>query len=90
LGRIVENPEIKVTAYSIHGLLRKVVRGVSSKEILNVLKNPGIVFSQASGKRFLFLTKEAAVVIDDSGRIITTYGKAQFRGVINDIVKALK
>jgi len=90
LGTIVENPGIRITAYSVHGLLQKIGRGVSSQDLLNTVRNAKIVFSQANGTRFLFLSDKTAVVVDASGKVITTYGRANFTGVVLDIINALK
>jgi RHS repeat-associated protein len=91
LGTIVENPSIKLTGYTAYSLMRKIVRGVSSKAILNTIRNPKIVFSQgASGGRFLFLSEDAAVVLNSSGKVITTYSKDHFDHVIKAVLESIK
>lgn len=87
LGKVINNPGVKILGYSTHGLLRKTVRGVRSAEILNTIKNPLVVLSQ--GDRYLYLSKEAGVVIGKNGTVITTYGKEVFNDTIQFILKNL-
>ena len=59
-----------------HGLDRAIERGVSPQSILNTVRNPAVVLEQGGG-RTLYLTQEAAVVLDGNGQVVTVWGAAQ-------------
>ena len=58
-----------------HGLDRAIERGVSPKAILDAVRNPSVMQLQGRG-RMLFLTPEAAVVLDKAGQVVTIWGRA--------------
>jgi hypothetical protein len=59
-----------------HAIHRAIQRGVSPKAILETVKNPAVVAQQGGG-RTLYLTPDAAVVLDSSGQVVTVWGGAQ-------------
>jgi RHS repeat-associated protein len=70
-----------------HALNRAIERGVSPQAMLNALKNPSVVVKQAGG-RTLYLTRDAAVVLDESGQAVTVWGSAQHSGKTLDLLRA--
>ncbi|MFA5127360.1 MAG: RHS repeat-associated core domain-containing protein [Patescibacteria group bacterium] len=93
LGTVVANESGKLTnlireevAKPFHGLDQAITKGVSPNVLLNTLKNPLITFKQ-SGDRTLYLTREAGVVLDNLGRLVTTYSKEHFKDHIKNVIK---
>jgi len=74
-------------ANPFHALDRAIERGVSPKAILEAVKNPSVVVEQAGG-RTLYLTKDAAVVLDSAGQALTVWGGAQHTGKTLDLLRA--
>ncbi|MBU0456496.1 MAG: RHS repeat-associated core domain-containing protein [Gammaproteobacteria bacterium] len=68
----------KITGYTQHGLnqaiSRDMGRGVSSKAILETLKSPNDIVEQANGV-MKYIGDRATVILNKSGRVITTYGE---------------
>lgn len=77
-----ESPVEKITGFSqqnpYHYINQKVTRGVSTKTVLNTFKNPKVIVEQWGGQRYLYLTYDAAVVVNKSGELVTTYGRDTF------------
>jgi RHS repeat-associated protein len=88
LGTVVSNPGLKITSFSGHALDQAITRQVAAPALLNTVRNPAVVLSQANGGRFLFLSNNAAVVVDKAGRVVTTYGANMFKSDVIDILKA--
>ncbi|MGM7636581.1 RHS repeat-associated core domain-containing protein [Bacillus sp. Hm123] len=69
----------KVTGYTKHGINQAIGRdggrGVSSKAILNAIRNPKKIQKQ-SGGRTKYVGKYAVVVLNAKGKVITTYAKS--------------
>lgn len=86
LGTIVENPGIGLTSFSKHGLNQAITRGVNPSTISNTVKNPVVVLQQSRGN-FLFLTREAVVVMNNAGRIVSTYPASMFDNSILNVLK---
>lgn len=63
-------------ANPFHGLDRAIERGVRPNNLLNTVRNPTRVVPQ-SGGRTLYLTNDAAVVLDSSGQVVTTWSGAE-------------
>ena len=74
-------------ANPFHALDRAIDRGVSPKSILETVRNPSVVVEQAGG-RTLYLTKDAAVVLDGAGQAVTVWGGAQHTGKTLDLLRA--
>jgi RHS repeat-associated protein len=70
----------KITAYTKHGLNQAIGRnggrGVSAKAILDAVKNPKSISQQANGT-FKFIGKKATVILNEEGKVITTFGKSR-------------
>ncbi|OUM03384.1 hypothetical protein A8M77_06965 [Variovorax sp. JS1663] len=66
---------VEITGYSRHGLNQAISRdgaGVSPDAILDAFKNPISITGQ-SGGRFMLTGKDAVVVVNGQGRVITTW-----------------
>jgi hypothetical protein len=66
---------LAITGYTRHGLNQAISRdgvGVSTRAIMDALKNPTSIAGQ-SGGRFVLTGKEAVVVINAEGRVVTTW-----------------
>jgi hypothetical protein len=82
LGTVVENPGIQLSGFAGsvdpgHAVNQIINRGLSPALIQATLNNPTVVLQQAGG-RFLFLTEQAVVVINDAGQVVTAYGQKEF------------
>ena len=68
----------KITGYSKHGLNQVISRdkgrGVKAKSILDAVRNPKKVVPQSKGST-KYVGKEATVILNKQGKIVTTYGK---------------
>ena len=89
LGKVVQNISGKVTGFRGHGLNQTINRGVSPKAILNSVKNPKVVLEQSSGN-MVFLSDDAAVVLNNSGKVVTTYPASMFDDTINTILNIVR
>jgi hypothetical protein len=71
----------KITGYTKHGLNQAIGRdggkGVASKAILNAIRNPLKVITQSgkSGTTYKYVSKDAVVVLNEAGKVVTTYAK---------------
>ena len=89
LGTVVENPDITISGFTKHGLNQSITREVSPQTLLNTIRNPSVVLQQSGGK-YLYLTKQAGVVLTSNGKLITTYPASMFdEGVLN-ILKGIR
>ena len=76
----------KLTGYTRHGLNQAIGRdggvGVAPRAILDAVKSPVEVIQQ-SGGRMLYVGRDAKVVLNANGQVITTWGtnSAGIRGV---------
>ena len=59
---------------------------VNPSTMLNTVNNPTVVLQQSSGN-YLYLTKEAVVVVNPAGRVVTTYPSSMFDSGIWNILK---
>jgi hypothetical protein len=89
LGTVVENPNIgvKMLDEGGHYLAGKINRMVPSADVIGILKNPSVVLQQANS-RFLYLSQKAGVVINQNGKLITTYRSGNFDANILNVLKA--
>ncbi len=90
LGVIVNSPGQTITSYSKHALERAAQRGVSEELMNSTVANARLVLDQTKTDTYLYLTTEAVVVLNRSGKAITAYGKSYFDETIQAIVKRLK
>ena len=90
LGKLVENPNIKVDwgQYTNHGLKRMLERNISS-DMVNNWVSTGKALQQSNGQ-YLFITDDGAAVVDATGKLITAMSKLDFDetmlGVVNDLL----
>ncbi|MCD8042189.1 MAG: hypothetical protein LUH10_03920 [Tannerellaceae bacterium] len=88
LGKVIMNPGLKLTCISTHAAERALARGVSMELINKTVANPSVVLQQTNGT-YLYLTKEAAVVLNNSGKLVTTYSSQYFDSTIINIINLL-
>lgn len=88
-GKVTENPGISIEKFSSHGLDQAITRGIGSQNIINTIRNPLVVLQQGSDK-YVYISKAASVVIDNSGKFITAVGSSQFNNTVQEIVNLLK
>ena len=88
-GTYVKNPKIKVnwSQTTQHATQRMAERNMSKSAVNSIVKN-GYAFSQGGGK-YMLLSKKGVAVVTNTGKLITTYGKAQFDDVIIQLLKLL-
>lgn len=71
-----------------HGLNQAITREISPHLINDTVKNPLVKLKQ--GNNSVYLTKQAAVVLDKSGGLITTYKQNEFKSHVSNILKKIK
>ena len=88
-GTYVKNPKITVnwSQTTQHATQRMAERNMSKSAVNSIVKN-GYAFSQGGGK-YMLLSKKGVAVVTNTGKLITTYGKAQFDDVIIQLLKLL-
>ncbi len=93
LGVGVEKPEIELGELSDHASEERVDREESMAAIRDTVSDPLMVLQQSDG-RFMFLSDKAVVVLDPSGRVITTYPASHFdariRGILDHVYRGGK
>ncbi|MFR9166168.1 MAG: hypothetical protein ACLVKO_08145 [Dysgonomonas sp.] len=89
LGTLVKNPGIKISSFSKHALNQVITRGVSTSIIQKTIGNPVAVLKQSNGT-YLYLTNEAGVVLNSSGKVITTYPASMFDVEVTSFLKMIK
>lgn len=75
---ILNGGRILLTGYTRHGLNQAISRngvGVSNKVILNTLRNPKSAYSDIARKTTTDKSNNGAVILNQEGRIVTTWGK---------------
>ncbi|MDU2210377.1 MAG: hypothetical protein E7E18_03775, partial [Eubacterium sp.] len=90
IGTVVEAPGQVITGLSSHALKRAAARGVSQKLMEQTVSKPLLVLDQAATDTYFYLSKEAVVVLNRSGKVVTTYGKQYFDDAIKAILEVLK
>ena len=90
MGVYVEKPDIKIdwNQYAEHGMERMNQRGLSHEFVESIIQN-GKVLSQNSGSKFAYVTKEGVVILSKEGKLITTWGSAQFDDSMLEIISKL-
>lgn len=67
-----------ITGHTQHGLMQSIMRnegkGVHPAAIVDAVKNPQRIIQQTQG-RIKYVGKDATVIVNQNGKIITTYGK---------------
>jgi hypothetical protein len=65
----------QLAGYTKHGINQTISRdgvGVSTRAILDAFQNPTKIFGQAGG-RFGFVGRDAVVVVNSEGQVVTTW-----------------
>jgi RHS repeat-associated protein len=95
LGIVVENQVGDISGFmrdsatrQFHGLDQAITRGVSTETILNTVRSPLVTLQQAGGN-ILYLSRQAAVVLDNAGKFVTTYGSSQFEQHVTEILNQI-
>ena len=77
----------KITGYTYHGINQAIGRdfgrGVRGQAILDAVKNPKKIVPQANGA-MKYVGKEATVILNSKGQVITTFGKPRGPQVWNE------
>lgn len=89
LGTVVPNPRIAIGEVTEYFAGRMAQRGVTMEMLQETLKNPVVVLEQTRG-RYLFISNEAAVVVNNAGTAITTYSRQYYDAAIQSILKLAK
>lgn len=97
LGTVIENASGQITGFarivngevSYHGLDRIISRGVTPELLKNTVTNP-LVRLQQAGDNILYLTKQAVVVLNNVGQVVTAYTSKDFESHVMEIIKLIK
>ena len=74
---------------TFHGLDQIIGRGVSPQVLQNTVNNPLVRF-EGRFDRVGYLTREAYVVLDKGGQVVTSWTSKQFGTAINSVLKSNK
>ncbi len=77
LGTVIENPGATITSFSQHAEDMALERGMTIDLMNSVVRSPQVVLQQINGT-FLYLSGQGAVVLNQAGRVVTTYSPAWF------------
>lgn len=81
VGTVIENVAGKITGFNhngtFHGLDQIISRGVRPDVLLNTVQKSLQSFAQP-GSRTLYLSQQAAVVLDKAGQVVTSFTSNQF------------
>ena len=86
IGTVVENPGLNTTGFSEHAINQAITRGVTTRALLDTVRDPAVVLSQRGGNSFIYISENAAVVLNNAGEIITTYSSQYFDDTIQKIL----
>jgi len=97
LGTVIGNASGKITGFarmangkvSYHGLDQVISRGVTPELLRDTVLNPSVRLQQA-GDNILYLTKQAVVVLNNSGQVVTAYTSKYFEPHVMEIIKLIK
>lgn len=92
LGTAVENPGILIKGFrgSVvpgHAIGRIIERGVTPRQLLATMRSPAAVLRQGGG-RFLYVSRDTAVVITSEGQVVTAYTAREFQPQIIEVLRA--
>ena len=89
LGKLVKNPGIKAdwANTTTHGLEKMTERGVTQGMVDSWVQS-GKVLQQSSGN-YLYITQDGAAVLNNAGKLITTYPSTNFDSAMWEVVKKL-
>jgi len=91
LGPAVANPGIVLkglggSVQPFHAIDQIISRGVTPQMVIETLRAPTVVIQQ--GGRYLYLSKNAAVVITAEGEMVTAWTSAHFTAAIRAVLGA--
>ncbi|MCE3203467.1 RHS repeat domain-containing protein [Paenibacillus sonchi] len=90
LGTVVEAPGQTITSISSHALKRAAARGVNQELMEQTVAKPLLVLEQEVTDTYFYLSKDAVVVLNKAGKVVTTYGKQNFDKAIKALLKVVK
>lgn len=76
LGTVIQKPDIEITGFTKHGINQTISRGVTPQNIISTINNPSVVLQQTRG--YLYLSRQAAIVVNLNGKIVTVYPSSMF------------
>lgn len=92
LGKVIENASGKINGFNhngtYHGLDQIISRGVSPQTIADTIKNPLARFA-GRFERVGCLSKEAYVVMDKTGQVVTSWTKNEFGSTIKNVLNRI-
>jgi RHS repeat-associated protein len=86
LGTVVTDPRLTIMGCDPYGIGRMAERGLSPAAAQMIVRNASVVLSQSGGK-YLFLSQEGAVVLDNRGFIVTAWSTADHGSEILQILR---
>jgi len=89
LGTVIQNPSQRITGFTPYSANRAAMRGVRTIDIQQAVAAPVAVFRQSGGNT-LYISDQAAVVLNPRGIVVTTYGRADFDSTILGILQAAR
>lgn len=93
LGKVIENAPGKINGFNhdgtYHGLDQIISRGVSPQTLLDTVKNPLLRF-EGRYDRVGYLTREAYVVLDKTGQVVTSWTRNEFGSTIKNLLNSIQ
>jgi len=89
LGKVVGHPVQTITDLSTHALKRAGERGLTRELMEQTVSGARLVLDQPRTNTYLYMTKDAVVILNRNGEVVTTYGEDYFDDAIQQIVKGL-
>ncbi|OGZ45221.1 MAG: hypothetical protein A3C84_02720 [Candidatus Ryanbacteria bacterium RIFCSPHIGHO2_02_FULL_48_12] len=93
LGTVIQNAPGVIRGFNhdgtYHGLDQIISRGVSPQALLNTVRDPLVSFSSRFD-RVGYLSREAHVVLDKTGQVVTAWTNNQFGSTITNILNNIK
>lgn len=92
VGTVVAESQVdEITGFSqqnpYHYVDQKATRKVPIETVLDTFRNPQVVVEEWNRQRYLYLTDDAAVVVNNAGELVTTYGSDTFGNIIFKILE---
>ncbi|MBU1721925.1 hypothetical protein KKG38_04030, partial [Patescibacteria group bacterium] len=93
LGTVINNASGHITGFNhngtYHGIDQIISRGVSPEVILKTVQSPTLRFSARFG-RIGYLSKDAYIVLDSSGQVVTAIAQSNFYGTLLQVSNMIK
>jgi hypothetical protein len=87
LGTVVENPGQRITGFTDHGFTQASARGLTWDAMQSTVQQPTVVLQQSAGQ-YLYVSRNAAVVLNPAGQIMTAYPSSMFEPGIQALLNA--